>query len=62
MVIDDLYVERVSIVPPKTDSPLIVDTNTVLPLPSAFEPFEPVGRRHPEVLKGPGTVEHPKLP
>jgi hypothetical protein len=31
MVIDNLYIEAVAIAPHKTDSPLVIDSNRVLP-------------------------------
>jgi len=48
VIIDDFDVHRArrSIRPLKTDAPLIIDADAVLPLPIALEGFEPVaGKR-----------------
>jgi hypothetical protein len=42
MIIDDLDVFRRSFPPEETDSPLIVDSDAVLPLPVAAQGPEPV--------------------
>jgi len=56
VIVDDLNVCRVRSTPYKTDAPLIVDPNTMLALPVAFQAFKPIGRRDPEVVKGPGVI------
>jgi hypothetical protein len=48
--------------PDETDSPLIVDADRVLTLPSAPQGFEPVARRHAEVLDLLCVVQQTKLP
>jgi hypothetical protein len=42
---------RMSFSPKKTNSPLIIDADRVLTLPFAPQRFEPVARRHPQVLE-----------
>ena len=62
MVIDDLDVVSIGILPTETDTPLIVDTDTVLPRAITFEFLEPVPRRHPKVVERLGGVHGDKLP
>ena len=42
---------RISVHPFETDSPLLVDPNTVLSLSIAFEGFQPVSRRNPQIFE-----------
>ena len=51
MVIDDLNLVRVSVAPDKADAPLVVDADAVRSGSSALEGFEPVTRRHPQILQ-----------
>lgn len=43
MVVNDLHVVSVSFPPDKTDAPLIIDADAVLPLAAAMERFEAIG-------------------
>jgi hypothetical protein len=61
MVVNNFNVERVPRLPPKADSPLIVDTNTVLSGSLSPEPLQAVRRRHAQILKGSSPMEHPKF-
>lgn len=61
MVIDDFHVICAAVFPPEADAPLIVDTEAVLALTAAFQGFEPVGRRNPQVVKSRRIVEHAQL-
>nr|WP_310778989.1 hypothetical protein [Candidatus Palauibacter scopulicola] len=61
MVVDDLDVVRVSGAPEETDPPLLVDANAVLIGPIALQFLQPIARRHPEIRKINGRVEHPEL-
>ena len=45
MIVNDLNILRTRFCPDKTDSPLVVDANTVLPLSIARKCLEPVTRR-----------------
>jgi hypothetical protein len=49
MVIYDLYSMCIAVRPGEADSELIVDPDTVLPGPIAFEGFQPVPRQRREI-------------
>src|SRR3990172_1391099 len=53
VIIDNLDVRRArrSIWPLKTDAPLIVDADAVLPLPIALQRFEPVAWQRRQITK-----------
>src|SRR5689334_1344584 len=42
VVIDNFYVVCVSVTPDETDPPLIVNSDTVLPVPVTFKRFKPI--------------------
>src|SRR5260221_60844 len=46
MVIHNLNIAGIRTVPAKTDAPLVVDADTILAVPIAFQRFKPVARRH----------------
>jgi hypothetical protein len=62
VVVDDFDVKGVIVSPSKADPPLLIDPNTVLPAPIALELLEPLTRRHLQIAKTLGGVEHSKLP
>jgi len=37
--------------PAETDAPLIVDTNTMLPVPATLESLQPIPRRHIQLIQ-----------
>ena len=45
MIVDDFYVIAVAIAPDKTDAPLIIDSDRVLPFPVSSKRFQPIPRR-----------------
>ena len=51
MVVNDFNPFWTSVAPPEADTPLIVDSDTVLPGPITAQMLEPVARRDPEVLQ-----------
>lgn len=57
MVINDFNVVGVAVPPVKADAPLVIDANTVLPRPVAFELLEAVARGNPEIVQGFGGVD-----
>jgi len=57
-VVEDFDVPRPVISPTETDSPLIIDADTVLPSPVAATFLQPVTRRHAQVVQVRRTVEH----
>lgn len=50
VVIDNLYVMGVCVAPDETDSPLIVYSYAMLPLPAAAQSFESISGRYAEIL------------
>jgi hypothetical protein len=66
MIIHDFDIVHIAVFPSEANPPLIVDTNAVLPLPVAFQRFELIAGRLPEVLKGSGAMQieqlAPRLP
>ena len=48
----------VSIVPYKTNAPLVVDANAVLVTPVSRQSFQTVPRRHSQVVEVSGSVQH----
>src|ERR1035438_8302972 len=57
VVLGDFNIVRVPFFPPKADSVLIVDPQTVLALAVAGERFEPVTRRNAQVKYLPGRIQ-----
>ena len=51
MVVNDLNPFWTSVAPPEADTPLIVDSDTVLARAITTQTLEPVARRNPEVLQ-----------
>jgi hypothetical protein len=49
MVIDDLYVVRISLNPPEAQPPLVVQPDTVLSLAVTLESLQSISGRHPQV-------------
>jgi hypothetical protein len=62
MIIHNFDIVYIAGFPSEANPPLIVDTNTVLPLPVAFQRFKLIAGRLPEVLKGSGAVQIKQLP
>lgn len=61
MIINDSHIFRVSVHPFETDPPLLIDPNAMLPLPVSRECFQPIGRRHSQVLNRRASVQHLQL-
>jgi hypothetical protein len=57
MVIDDLDIERVSVLPVEADAPLLINAETVLAQAIAFQPFELIRQRNHEIAQIDGTVQ-----
>ena len=49
MVSGDFYIAGVSLEPTETDTPLVIDSNTVLPRPIAFQLLKSVSRWNAQV-------------
>ncbi len=52
---------RAAVSPTKSDSPVVVDPDAVLPASLATELLEPVPRRSPQVVQILGTVQYLQL-
>jgi len=61
MIIHDLYVVRIAIDPFKTNPPLVIDTDAVLPRPVAAKLLQPVGGRNAKIVKGDSIAQHAQL-
>ena len=61
MVVNDLNPFWTSVAPPKADSPLIVDSDTVLPRTITAQTLEPVARRNPKILQTTRSVDLTQL-
>jgi fructosamine-3-kinase len=57
VIVDDLHVERVSILPLETQTPLLVDPNAVLPLAIPLHGFEKIRRWGQQVAQIGRTVQ-----
>ena len=61
MVVNDLNPFWTSVAPPEADTPLIIDSNTVLPRTITAQTLEPVTRRNPEVFQTARSVNLTQL-
>ena len=62
VIVDDLYIERIASMPTKTNAPLIIDTDAVLPFASSLQGFEPVAGWHSKVIQPPCLMKVQELP
>jgi len=62
VVIDDLNVAGISRTPAETYPPLLVDSDTVLPISVTPELLNSVARRDPKIVENRGSIEHPEFP
>lgn len=62
MIINDLDLAGVGFVPDKAYSHLVINADTVTVFPVAFELFQPVGRRNPQVFPLLGPLDHVQFP
>jgi len=58
MIIRNFDIERITATPLETDSPLVIDADTVLPCMVAAQFFKSVRRRHSQVIEVDGIVDH----
>lgn len=61
MVVDDFNVIEVIVFLRETDAVLVVDANTVLPLPVTVQLFEVISGRFPQIIKVCRVVDHNQL-
>src|SRR5664280_820520 len=62
VVVHDLDVGGSGVGPDEADPPLLVDADAVLSGPVPAECFQPVARRHSQVVERFGSVQHHQLP
>jgi hypothetical protein len=51
VIVDDCHVVRIRAVPSEAHPPLVIDSNTVLPLSIAAKFLQPIARRHPQLVE-----------
>ena len=61
MVVNDLNPFWTSVAPPKADTPLIIDSDTVLPRTITAQTLEPITRRNPKILETTRSVDLTQL-
>src|SRR5438034_7686657 len=61
MIVDDFDVPRAVISPAKANSPLIVDSDAMLPTPITADLLQPIAGRHAQVTQILRAVEHLQL-
>jgi len=57
MVVGNFNFTGISVLPDKTDAPLIVDSYAVLTFSVSFQGLKPVAWWNPEILKAPGLIK-----
>jgi len=62
MVVNDFDLVHVAAIPTKTDTPLVINTNAVLPLAPSLQGFQTISRGHSEIREAPRLVEIEELP
>jgi hypothetical protein len=62
MIIDDLDLVGVSVFPPETNTPLLIDPDPILTISVAGEFLQPISRGDPQITKRNGGVENQKFP
>jgi hypothetical protein len=61
VVVDDLDIERITVLPPEAEAPLIVDANAVLSGAIPFELLQPIAGGNAKVLEPLSRVDQAKL-
>jgi hypothetical protein len=61
VIVRNLNIEGISTLPPKADSPLIIDANAELPRPISSQFLQTIGRRHSQVIERYRAVQHAQL-
>jgi hypothetical protein len=57
MIVNDLNPSHIPVMPHKTNPPLVVHADAVLAFAAAGQRFQPVARRHPQIVQTTGTVQ-----
>jgi len=61
VVIRNFHIVGIALTPDKADAPLVVDADAVLPFPVAFQCFQVIARRRPQITKLGGNIQLPQL-
>ena len=61
MIIHNFYIFSTCLRPPKADAPLIIDADTVLTGPVAFQCLKPVSGWNPQIIQTRGDFQLPQL-
>jgi hypothetical protein len=61
VVVDDFDVGRIAVLPAETDSPLIIDSNSILTPPISGESFQSISRWDPQISNGIRCIQDQKL-
>jgi len=61
MVIDKFNVFRISVNPAEAEPKLVIHADRILAGPVTLQGLKPVGRRHAQVVKNGGIIEHDQL-
>jgi hypothetical protein len=56
VVIDNLDIVGIVFLPDKTNSKPVIDSHAILTLPVAFQGFQAITRRAPQILEGLGGI------
>jgi hypothetical protein len=62
VIVDDLYIVSIAGTPSEANAPLIIDPDTVLTSPVAFQDLQPVARRNAEKVKSRRGIDLQQLP
>jgi hypothetical protein len=58
VIVNNFYVEGITVFPNKADAPLVVDANAVLPFSVALERLKAIAGRNLQVSQDSGSTEH----
>jgi hypothetical protein len=61
VIVHNLDINRIAGFPPKTDSPLIIDPNAVLPCPISLQRFKSISWRGNQVSQFRGCIQLPEF-
>lgn len=61
MIVNNFHILRACIRPNKTQTELVVDTNTILTCTFSLKGFKPITRRHTQIVQNYGNFKLTKL-
>ena len=61
MVVDQFHIVGIGVFPLKAEAKLVVDPDTPLSFPVAFQGFQTVPRRNPKIVQRTRAVEDPQF-